>query len=279
MNYQIIADSSCEMPEDLRNACKGVNVPLVVRIGDKELIDDKNLDILDMLSQIEATKDKISSACPSPGAFEEAFENSDADYIFGITLSSRLSGSYNSAIMGANMAMEETEKKIHIFDSKSAAAGEVLIANKIRELADAGCSFDEIVEQVEEFIKTIKTYFVLDTPENLVKNGRIPFLLGKAITMLNIKLVLGSDGDGNIKQFSKAKGFNAAIKRMIDVIGDFSKDTAERTLVISNCDNREKAEEIKNTCEEKYHFKNVLISDTMGLSSMYASRKGIIIAF
>lgn len=279
MNYQIIADSSCEMPEELRKAVKGVIVPLVIRIGDKELIDDENLDVLDMLSQIEATKEKISSACPSPGAFEEAFEDSDADCIFGITLSSRLSGSYNSALMGAKMAMEETGKKIHIFDSKSAAAGEVLVAAKIRELADAGCSFEEIVEKVEEFIKTVKTYFVLDTPENLVKNGRIPFLLGKAITMLNIKLVLGSDGDGNIKQFSKAKGFNAAIKRMLSVIGDFSTDTQSRTLVISNCENRETAELVKKNAEEMYHFKDILISDTMGLSSMYASRKGIIIAF
>ena len=279
MNYQIIADSSCEMPQELRNAVKGVNVPLIVRIGDKELIDDENLDVLDMLSEIEQTKEKISSACPSPGAFEDAFEASDADYIFSITLSSRLSGSYNSALMGAKMAMEETGKKIHVFDSKSAAAGEVLVADKIRELADEGCSFEEIVEKVEEFIKSIKTYFVLDTPENLVKNGRIPFLLGKAITMLNIKLVLGSDGDGNIKQFSKAKGFNAAIKRMISVIGDFSTDTENRTLVISNCDNMETAEMVKKTAEEMYHFKNVIISDTQGLSSMYASRKGIIIAF
>lgn len=279
MKYQIIADSSCEMPDGLREAVGGKNVPLTMRIGEKEFIDDEQLDLGDFLTQMETSKERITSACPAPAVFSEMFEKSDADTVFGITLSSRLSGSYNSALMGAKLAEDETDKEIHVFDSKSASAGEILIAMKIRELVEKGLERSEIIEKVESFIKTMKTFFVLETTDTFVKSGRIPALVGKAVTLLNIKFVLGSDGDGNVKVFSKAKGFNAAVKRMVDVIGEQAKNLHERTLVITHCDNEEYANLVAQMVRNLYNFKDIVISKTAGLSSMYAGRGGIILAF
>ncbi|MBQ2774551.1 MAG: DegV family protein [Clostridia bacterium] len=279
LDYQIIADSSCEMSDDLREAARGKNVPLILRIGEKEFIDDENLDIADYLRQVDESKERITSACPSPDAFAQAFKNSEAENVFSITLSSRLSGSYSSAVMGAQIAEEESDKKVHIFDSKSASAGEMLIAIKIREFVEKGLDRAEIIEKVENFIKEMKTHFVLETTDYLVKNGRIPSLLGKAVTLLNIKFVLGDDGDGKIKIFSKAKGFNAAIKRMIEVIGEQSKNLHERTLVITHCENEAAAQYVAKAVKELYNFKEIIISKTSGLSSMYAGRGGVILAF
>ena len=113
------------------------------------------------------------SACPSPESYRKAFD-CEAEHIYCVTLSSELSGSYNSAVLGANLAQEEDEDlKIHVFNSRSASIGETLIVKKIVECEEAGMSFERVVETVELYISTQHTYFVLENLETLRKNGRL----------------------------------------------------------------------------------------------------------
>lgn len=107
------------------------------------------------------------SACPSPERFREAY-HTEAEHVYVITLSSHLSGSYNSAVLGMNLYREKYGKKqIHVIDSESASCGETQIVKKLVELEEQRLSFEEIVKQIEEFRSNVHTYFVLDNLETL----------------------------------------------------------------------------------------------------------------
>ena len=141
-----------------------------------------------------------------------------------------LSGSYNSAVLGKNLYEEEhgDTKKIYVFNSKSASIGETLIGMKIQEFEEAGCGFEEVVEKVEEYIKSMNTYFVLETLETLRKNGRLSNLKAFIANSLNIKPVMGSTKEGLICQLGQARGMNKALERMV-------KDMISKT---KDCENR-----------------------------------------
>lgn len=278
--HQLIADSCCELTPELIEALDAKSVPLSMLTGSHVFVDDENLDVEYFLETMLASSELTKSACPSPSQYCDAFLSGSANSVFGVTLSSRLSGSYNSAIQGKMLAEEENpEKQIHVFDSKSASAGEVLVSLKIKELAEQGLPRKSIISSVEKFIKEIHTYFILENTDTLVKNGRIPSFLGKAVSLLNLKFILGSDGDGNVKLFSKARGFGNGIKKMADLVAEQIEETKDKTLVITHCFNEEYANILKNFVEATCQFKQILIYKTRGLSSMYAGRGGVIMAY
>ncbi|MEI6580291.1 MAG: DegV family protein [Eubacteriales bacterium] len=279
MKYQLIVDSCCELTEDLKESLHAISIPLKMLIGDDEYVDDENLDIENFLNVLKDVKVLPKSSCPSPGDYADAFIKSDADYIFAVTLSSKLSGSYNSAMQGKAIA-EEAGKKVHIFDSKSASASELLISLKIKELIESGLNTDEIIAKTDEFIQGSKIFFVLEKNDNLVKNGRMNAFLGKALAALNIRLILGSDGDGNIKLVSKVRGGSAnAISELAQKIADSSGLTRGQTLVITHCQNPQAVKALVAKVKQTCSFKQIIIMPTGGLSSMYADIGGVLAAF
>lgn len=279
VKYQLIVDSCCELTDDLKESLNAVSIPLKMIIGETEYVDDENLNIGEFMRVLKTVKVLPKSSCPSPGDYADAYLKSDADYIFTVTLSSKLSGSYNSAIQGKKIA-EESGKKIHVFDSKSASACELLIALKIKELIDKGHSPDEIIAETDSFIAGSKIFFVLENTDNLVKNGRMNAFLGKALAMLNIRLILGSDGDGNIKLVSKVRGGSAnAIAKLAETIADACRETKGKTLVITHCQNAAAAKSLVKTVKETCSFGQIVVQPTGGLSSMYADIGGVLAAF
>ena len=279
MKYQLIVDSCCELTDDLKESLNAISIPLKMIIGDDEYVDDSNLDIENFLNILKNVKVLPKSSCPSPGDYADAYIKSEADYIFTITLSSKLSGSYNSAMQGKAIA-EEAGKKIHVFDSKSASACELLISIKIKELIDKGLSTDEIIAETDKFIAGSKIFFVLENNDNLVKNGRMSAFLGKALTILNIRLILGSDGDGNIKLVSKVRGGSAnAIGKLAETIADSRSETKDQTLVITHCQNLPAVKSLIKLVKASCAFKQIVVQPTGGLSSMYADIGGVLAAF
>ena len=189
MKYAITVDSSCDLviENKTENNIYMDRVPLRLRVGEKEYVDDFNLDIKSFMEDMKSYHGTSGSAAPSPEEWYNAFRQ--ADEVFAVTISGELSGSYSSASVGKHMALEDDpEKKIHIFDSKSAGAGLTLIVRKIQELIAKEKSFEEIVEAVEEYKTKIKTFFILESIDNLVKNGRVSALSGKLAGMLGIKI-------------------------------------------------------------------------------------------
>lgn len=277
MERTIIADSSCDMTPQLRERLNVVSVPLTLRLGQKEYLDDENLDLVAFMAEMKACTEPVGSAAPSSGLYKQAML--DAQDSFVITLSSQLSGSYESAVIGESLARKERDIETHIFDSKSATAGEVLIAVKLRELIDSGLERGQIIETINNFISTMKTYFVLDRYDNLLKNGRLPKIQGKLISVLNIKLVMGADEKGTIALFDKVRGAKQIIKTMVSYIEKSGKKTEGETLVITHCFNPVLAQQLVDAVKEKHTFKEILVVQTNGLSSLYTDDKGIVMAF
>ena len=277
MEYNLIADSCCDLTDEMQSAFDAKMVPLTLLLGSREYIDDESLNVPEFIRTMQACTEKVGSAAPPPYLYEQAIRSSRLTS-FIVTLSSRLSGSYNSAV-AAMLEAERDGYDVHVFDSKSAAAGEVLVALKIAEFAAKGLSQTEIIEKVESFIKEMQTFFVLDRVDNLLKNGRLGKIAGKLISVLNIKPVLGSDGDGNIVQYSKARGPKQIVLKLIEMIENTKIDTSERSLVIAHCNNIAAARELAEMAKQKFHFRDIVLVPTKGLSSLYADDKGIIISY
>ena len=233
----ILADSCCDLSPELLKKTQARVAPLTITIDDTHYVDDGTVDIPPYLAAMKASKNPVRSACPSPDLYAEDIKAADDD-CFIITLSSKLSGSHNAAVLGVQLAEEDMpEKKVHVFDSESASAGETYLALMIHDLIAAGKSFEQIVETVEEKIRSMHTLFVLDSLDNLVKNGRISKTVALLANVLSIRLLMSDDGHGSIKNISKARGIKGALTQMVETCRKHTEGlaAASQRIVISYC--------------------------------------------
>ena len=277
MSYKIIIDSCGELTEEMKKSGNFETASLQIDVGGHHIVDDETFDQADFLKKIRESEECPKSSCPSPERYMEEY-HCEAEHIYAVTLSAELSGSYNSAVLGKNLYEEEYgEKDIYVFNSRSASVGETLIGLKIAECEKKGLSFKEVIDTVEAYIEEQHTYFLLETLDILKKNGRLKGLKAVVATALNIKPVMGSTPDGNIQQLANARGMKKGLIRMVEQIVADLKNPEEKILAISHCNCRERAETVKNMLLEKAEFKDIIIVDTAGISSMYAADGGVIV--
>ena len=278
----ILADSCCDLSPELLKKTQARVAPLTITIDDTHYVDDGTVDIPPYLAAMKASKNPVRSACPSPDLYAEDIKAADDD-CFIITLSSKLSGSHNAAVLGVQLAEEDMpEKKVHVFDSESASAGETYLALMIHDLIAAGKSFEQIVETVEEKIRSMHTLFVLDSLDNLVKNGRISKTVVLLANVLSIRLLMSDDGHGSIKNISKARGIKGALTQMVETCRKHTEGlaAASQRLVISYCNCPERARQVRDMIREKCPaIGEIVMTPTSALSSMYANDGGVVIAY
>ena len=278
MSFHIICDSCTDLTEeDLKKGCYTL-VPLTLLVDGEEIIDDETFDQADFLAKVAASKESVKSACPAPESYMEAY--SKADDIYVVTLSAELSGSYNSAVLGKNLYEEENgTKNIHVVNSRGAATTQVLIARKLNEYASQGMPFEEVVDKIEEYTTSLRTYFVLETLEVLRKNGRLSRLSATIAGALNIKPVMIGTRDGVIQKAAQARGMKKALAKMVEHMGSEGRDLTRRQFVISHCNCYERAVYVKELIKKHLHAEDVDIVDTKGVSSLYACDGGIIVSY
>jgi DegV family protein with EDD domain len=282
MSYKIVIDSCGELTETLKKNPHFENVALELDVDDYHVLDDESFDQLEFLQKVKESPNCPKSSCPPPARFMDAF-GENTDHIYMVTLSSQLSGSYNSAMLARELYLEQQESqgqpqaKIHVFDSRSASIGETLIGMKVQEYEEAGEPFERVVELVEKYIGQMHTFFVLESLETLRKNGRLSNLKAALATALNIKPVMGSTDVGSIQQLGQARGMNKALESMVEKMLAVTKNCEERVLAISHCNCPERAVRVRERIEKLAHFKDILILDTAGVSSMYANDGGVIL--
>lgn len=278
----ILADSCCDLSPELLKKTQAKIAPLTITIDDTHYVDDGTVDIPPYLAAMKASKNPVRSACPSPDLYAEDIRATEGD-CFIVTLSAKLSGSHNAASLGVQLAQEDMpEKKVHVFDSESASAGETYIALMIHDLIAAGKSFEQIVELVEEKIRSMHTLFVLDSLDNLVKNGRISKTVALLANVLSIRLLMSDDGHGAIKNISKARGIKGALGQMVETCRKHTEGlaAASQRLVISYCNCPERARQVRDMIREKCPaIGEIILTPTSALSSMYANDGGVVIAY
>ena len=269
MSFHIVADSCCELTADMKKRGNIEIAPLTLEVGGESILDDETFDQKYFLKRVAECPECPKSACPSPDYFRKSFLNG-AERCYAVTLSAQLSGSYNSAVLGANLAQEENEDlKIHVFNSRSASIGETLIVKKIVECEEAGMSFERVVETVELYISTQNTYFVLENLETLRKNGRLSKAKALVASALKIKPVMGATPEGDIVQLDQARGINKALMKMVDAVVNDAQHVETKTLAVSHCNCPERAEMVKEALLERLAVQDVFVLDTQGVSSMY----------
>ena len=279
MSYRIIGDSCTDLTPEMKAEGKVQIVSLTLTVNGVDYRDDETFNQKEFIDAVAACEEAPKSSCPSPEEYKLAYGEND-EIAYCVTLSANLSGSYNSAVLGKNLVQEEfPNKKVHVFNSRSAAIGQTLIALKIQECADSGASFEEVVEQVEAFIDRQETLFVLDNLETLRKNGRLSTMKATLVNVLNIRPVMMATPEGTIEQAMIARGNKKALKKMVEEIGNRVNNFSDRILGISHCNCLERALFVKAEIEKLYTFKKIIIADTAGVATMYANDGGIVISF
>ena len=268
MNYKIIVDSCGELTHRMKNSGVYETASLSMEVDGDVIVDDESFDQADFLRRVAASPECPKSSCPSPEKYMELYSGSE-ERVYAVTLSSELSGSYNSAELGRKLWIEEhgeSSKQIYVFNSRSASVGETLIGLKIQECEELGLGFEETVSTVEDYIESQHTYFVLENLDTLRKNGRLTGIKS-----------MGSTPEGTICQLGQARGMKRALVKMVDQIAREGKATKDKILAISHCNCPERAREVERMLLDKIHVKDSFIVETAGISTMYANDGGIIV--
>ena len=279
MGFKIVVDSCCDLTGQMLKDPRFIKVPLTIRSNGSSFIDNETFDQADLLWAMKQSDDAPSTACPSPQSYLDAYQGPEEEDVYVVTLSALLSGSHNSAEQ-ARMLMEEDHpnKNVYVFNSCSASSGEVLVALKVRELAESGAPFKHVVREVEQFIYQMQTMFVLETLENLRKNGRLTRLQSVITGALKIKLLMGATPEGEICKLGQTLSMKQALSKMVDHMAN-DPAHAGRVLAICHCNCLDRAFQVKAMAEQRCKFAHILILEAGGITSVYANDGGIVTAY
>lgn len=276
MVRRLIADSCADFTPEKKAWTDVRSVPLTLTVDKVDVIDDETFRQKKFLEMMRKSPECPRSACPSPERYMKEFEG--ADEIFVVTLSKHLSGSYQSAVLAKQMYQEEhPEVKIEVVDSWSASVGESIIVLKLRSLLDK-FNFEEIIKKITTFRNNSQTKFVLEDLDVFIKNGRLTHVQAILCNALNIKPLLAGK-EGQIIKLDQARGVERTLKKLVDAVVADVKEATTRTLAIAHCNHPERAERVRQMIMSKVPFKECMVVNTGGVSTMYANEGGIIVAY
>lgn len=273
MKYKLVADSSCnifELDVDYKS------VPLKILTDHKEYVDNNKLNVHDMLNDFKEYKGKSGTSCPSTGEWLEAF--GDADIVFGVTITSGLSGSFNAAMM-AKRQYEEMypERRVYIVDSLSAGPEITLIVNKLAELIKEEKGYTEIRNSIIDYTRKTHLMFSLSSLQNFARNGRISPALAKSANVFGIRVVGKASYEGKLEPSGFCRGQKKAIKRLAQEMKDVGYKGGK--VIIAHTENLEAATSLANLLKETYYNVDIKIMENAGLCSYYAETGGILVGF
>lgn len=274
MKIRIVVDSSADLKTDLKRNL--ISVPLKITAGDKTFVDDENLSVKEMADYLASYNGKSGSACPGTGEWIDAF--GDADWVFAVTITSNLSGSYNSARVAMEEHLEEhPDCKIHVFDSLSAGAELKLIVEKIEELIAEGMEFDAICEKVHAYMLTTYLEFNLKSLRNLANNGRVSPAVAKLAGMIGLHLVGKASEVGTLEPTDKVRGEKKALATVVKNMKTMGYKGGK--VRIDHCLNEEAALKVEELLRADYPEADIKIDVVGGLCCFYAEVGGLLIGF
>lgn len=274
MTIRLVADSSANPIQDPTLEVR--YAPLKMMVGEQEFIDNASLDIDEFLAAMESHRGKTFTTCPSVNDWLDTFQG--ADMVLGVAITGNLSGSYNSG----RVAAEEYESanpgaKVFLMDSLSTGPEMVLILEKYRELAEAGVSFEEIVEQAKAYHETTHLVFSLESLENLAKNGRVSPIIAKAAGLLGIRVIGRASQEGTLEPLHKARGEKKALHQIFASMEDLGYRGGKAR--ITHTRNEAAAQQLRDMLLDAFPGADVTVSDNGGLCACYSERGGIMVGF
>lgn len=282
MRWALIADSSCNLRtyEPSVPDCTFAIAPLKIEVAGEEFIDDASLDVAELNRRVAMESSATGSACPSAGEWAELFRL--ADNVIAITISSQLSGSYDAAVMAREMILGEAGDaagNIHIVDSKAAGGpleiGIVLIDRYLTNNPDA--SFEDVAAYADQVLDSSQVLYSLSSYENLVKNGRMPKVVGSLASTLSIRMLGTASAEGTIQIVGPTRGDKKTYKKIVETMR--SDGYHGGMVYVDHVDNLAGAQKLTETILAEWPDAEVHIVPCGGLCSYYAERTGLIIGY
>lgn len=271
---KIVADSSCDL-FSLKNtefAC----APMKVITKEREFVDDTSLDVDVMVNYLYQYKGKSQSSCPNTTDWIDAF--GDADEIFCVTITSGLSGSYNSACYAKQIYESENEgKRVHVFDTLSAGPEIALIIEKIEECVKRDMSFEDICDRVTEYMKNTGLVFMLKSLKNFANNGRVSPIVAKLIGVAGICIIGKASEKGTLEPMHKCRGEHRSLETLVEDLE--AEGFRSGKISIGHCQNESAAERLKKLILDKFQNAQIEIHKLRGLCSFYAEKGGVLVGF
>lgn len=281
MTIKIITDGAADLPLSFIKEQHIKVVPLNVSFGEQGFKTGIDLDNNTFYRLMKEYAELPKSSCPAPYDFLEAYKEVPEDEaIIVFSLSKGLSGTYDSAVIGMNMLLEEQpNRKIAVLNTKTGSCGQILLIDEAVKLIKNGADFDEVISNAQSSIESVNTLILLDTLENVVKGGRLSKTKAAIANALNIKIILDVSKEGVIEVREKVRGDKKVLRRFIEQIGECGKDFEQKVLTVTHSNCEEKALRILNEINEKYNFKETILSEIGPLIGTYAGEGGIVISF
>ena len=283
MKWAVVTDSSSDMAglkEQIKEETNGLilfdTVALKIEAGDVEFIDDENLDTENMVDYLKSYQGKTGSASPSPQEWYDIFEQ--ADMCIAITITGAMSGSYRSACAAKDMIAEDyPDEKIYVMDSMSTGPELMLLTRRAITYAMEDIDFDTMVKRMNNYKKMTHLYFVLETMDNLIKNGRVNNFEAGVASMLGIKVMGRASSEGTLEVVKKSRGKTKVYDKLIEDMLEYGYIGGN--VIISHCHNEAMAGYLKLKIIEKYPESHVTIVNTGGLCSFYAQERGVLVGY
>ena len=279
MRYGIVVDSGCDADSVERITGAEVpleKVPLKIIVGEQEFLDGIGFDADTMLAALDAYTGKTSTAAPSVGEWREALSHYDA--VFGLTITGSLSGSYASAEAARKILLEEgSDQQMEILDTLSTGPEMTMLAEKLAELIQKKLSFAEISERIHRYQDSVRLLYVLQSVDNLVRNSRLSHLVGRAISVLNIRILGRASTEGRLEILQKCRGREKAYERLVETMLEDGYRGGK--VVISHCNNLPMAELVCSKIRALYQNAEIYVMKSKGLNTYYAEKGGLLVGF
>lgn len=272
---QFITDSSADLPEWIIEQYNISVVPLNISVNNKEYIEGVNISPQEFFQKMFASNNLPKTSQPSPASFSKIFSKiSKEDEALCFTITSGLSGTYQSACLGKNLS----NSNVTIFDTLGGSLGHGIQILKAAQLAAEGLPIDKIIEKLKEYRNEMNILILLNTLENIVKGGRLSKFQGSVAKILDIKILL-EGVEGKVKILEKIRGKKKFLQRVLDTIGERKQDFSDTTFGITHVDNLEDAEFLKNEIMKRYNPKDIIINYMGATMATYAGKGGMIVSF
>lgn len=260
----IVTDSTCDLPPGMFEELGIGIVPVRVFFGSENYLDKVTLSPSEFYARFAVTDVAPKTSQPPPADFTQVYRYhaEHAGSIVSIHLSKAVSGTYQAAVVGAR-PIEDTRFE-HV-NSRNASVGLGLVVRKAAEAAAAGKPFEEVVTIARAAVERVRVFIAVPTLEHLVRGGRVPRGKGLLAKILGLLPVLTLTRNGAAEPAGKARGFEAALKKMMSLLfeasgtGDGAGKGSERRFGVAHCDAAELAERLARQIRDRYPETDVMI--------------------
>ena len=260
MTFKILTDSTADLPESWTKEHDVQVLGLTIQLDGQtyETVGPDKLTSEQLLAKMESGSKPTTSQI-NVGQFEDVFRQyaQEGTAVLYVAFASALSGTYQSAVMAREMVLEDyPEAIITILDTKAASMGEGLLVMKAVEARAAGQSLEQTADLLQSLVPRVKTYFLVDDLNHLMRGGRISKAAALMGSLVNIKPIIAVTADGSLDSVAKVRGKK---KAQAEVVRMTLETISEPLVVIAYAGEKEVAENVKEQLLASGQVTEVLI--------------------